>query len=68
MTRLFKQRWFLVLVVVAVTAGFIFYVLPKIKKGKTGQGSSLPQGAPAQEAPKQTLSSRLVGNVVVSGN
>ncbi|MBK8968639.1 MAG: hypothetical protein R3D58_07000 [Saprospiraceae bacterium] len=67
MTRLFKQRWFLVAVAVAITAGFIFYVLPKLKKGKTGQGNML-QGAPVQEAPKQTLSSRLVGNVVVSGN
>ncbi|MEZ4941823.1 MAG: hypothetical protein R3D58_13165 [Saprospiraceae bacterium] len=69
MTRLFKQRWFIVLVAAAVTAGIIIYVWPRLKQMKSGQATTTtPQPPATAEEPKQTLTTRLVGNVTVSGN
>ncbi len=66
--RFLKQRWVLIAVVAGVTALFIIYALPKIKKMSQKASSTDPKATTTAEEPKQTIQSRLIGNVTLSGN
>lgn len=68
MMRFIKQRWVLIAVVAGATALFIIYGLPKINKMSQKAGTKTNAPSTTAEEPKQTLQSRLIGNVTLSGN